>query len=269
LIATFEGSFSMFIRNERSVKEFIRFYPFVSTLIIINLIIWLLYFLQLPIGFRIYDFGIGQNFAVYHGQYWRLITPIFLHGGLSHVIFNSFSLVLFGPALEQMLGKFKFILAYFITGIFANFATYIINPTSMTLHLGASGAIYGLFGIYIFMVLFRKHLIDPRNAQIVMTIFIIGIVMTFIQPNINIAAHIFGAIGGFAIAPIALHQAEPFSMVKNYMKVQSKRNVDSDDIRYNPNRWNKRRKINSKSFVNILWGVLIILFLIGLFSRFF
>src|SRR5690625_3688049 len=114
----------------------------------------------------------------------------------------------------------------------------------MTLHLGASGAIYGLFGIYIYMVLLRKDLIDPGNAQIVMTIFIIGIIMTFIQPNINIAAHIFGAISGFAVASFILKSAEPFSMVKNYMKMKSKTKNTADDIQFNPNRWNNKRKTN-------------------------
>jgi len=259
----------MFIRNEGSVKEFIRFYPIVSTLIIIHLIIWLLYTLRFQVGYSIYDFGIGQNLAVHHGQYWRLITPIFLHGGLGHVAFNSFSLVLFGPALEQMLGKVKFFIAYFGTGIFANLIYYIIDPTSMTLHLGASGAIYGLFGIYIYMVILRKDLIDPGNAQIVMTIFIIGIVMTFIQPNINIAAHIFGAISGFAIAPLILRTAEPFSMVKNYMKVKTRSRKSSDDIQFNPDRWNNKRKNKSKALMKIIWIAFIILVVIGFMSRFF
>lgn len=259
----------MFIRNEGSIKEFIRFYPIVSTLIIINIIIWLLYFLQFSLGHSIYNFGIGQNLSIHDGQYWRLITPIFLHGGLGHVAFNSFSLVLFGPALEQMLGKVKFFIAYFGTGILANLATYIIDPTSMTLHLGASGAIYGLFGIYIYMVVLRKDLIDPGNAQIVMTIFIIGIVMTFVQPNINIAAHIFGAISGFAIAPLVVRNAEPFSMVKNYMRVKRKTKTNFDDIQFNPNRWHNKRKVNSKPVMKIVWIVFIILVIIGFVSRFF
>jgi len=261
----------MFVRNERSIKEFIRFYPIVSTLVIVNIVIWLLFFLHTSIGIIIYNFGIGQNYAVSHGDYWRLITPIFLHSGsgISHVGFNSFSLVLFGPALEQMLGKVKFIIAYFGTGIFANFFTYFIDPTSTTFHLGASGAIYGLFGIYIFMVLLRKHLIDPGSAQIVVVIFVIGLIMTFIQPNINIAAHVFGAIGGFAIAPLILHRAEPFSMVKNYMKVKPSKNTHSDDIRFDPNRWDKKRNFSGGRGKKIIWIIFAILVVIGLLTRFF
>src|SRR4051812_21792510 len=111
----------MFIRNERSIKEFMQSYPVVSTIIIINLVLWLfINFLQLPIGLMIHDWAIGYNLFVAAGEYWRLVTPIFLHGDLMHVLFNSFSLVLFGPALEQMLGKLKFTFAYLGVGIIGN-----------------------------------------------------------------------------------------------------------------------------------------------------
>src|SRR5690625_7702174 len=101
----------MFIRNERSIKEFIRFYPFVSTLIIINIIIWLLYFLQFSLGHSIYNFGIGQNLSIHDGQYWRLITPIFFLVGLVMFAFNSFSFFFFGLPLVKFWGKVIFFFA--------------------------------------------------------------------------------------------------------------------------------------------------------------
>lgn len=258
----------MFIRTEKSVRDFVSFYPIVSAIIIFNLILWLLiYILPFTIGEIIYYFGIGHNFSVYNGEYWRLITPIFLHGGFTHVAFNSFSLVLFGPALEQMLGKLKFILAYFFTGFAGNLGTYLIEPTSFTPHLGASGAIYGLFGIYIFMVYFRKHLIDAANANIVQVIFVIGLVMTFIQPNINIAAHIFGFIGGFAIGPIMLKNVQPFSMERNYAR--KRKFYEDEDIQFNPNRWNKKRLIPPKVRKNLFWFIFGGLVLLGIISSYF
>lgn len=202
----------MFLRTERSLKEFYTFYPVIFIIVIINVLLWLIIdLLRLKIGISIYNFGVGHNLSIHlYGDYWRLVTPIFLHAGLGHLVFNSFALVIFGPALEQMLGKVKFIIAFLFMGIAGNFGTYLIDPTSPVPHLGASGAIYGLFGIYMFMVLFRKDLIDPMNAQIVKTIFFIGLIMTFITPNINIAAHLFGFIGGFALGPIVLTNASPF-----------------------------------------------------------
>ena len=252
----------MFIRNERSVKEFIRYYPLVSALVIIHLVLWLFIdFLQLPLAHDLFNWGVGNNYLISEGEYWRLITPIFLHGGLTHALFNSFSLVLFGPALEQMLGKTKFIVAYFGAGLIGNIAALLIAPPSYS-HVGASGAIFGLFGIYVFMISFRKHLIDPANGQIVMTIFIIGLVMTFLRPGINIYAHVFGFIGGFVLAPLVLTKS-----VVAFSPWRNVRRQDDHSIQFDPNRWNKRR-ISPKLKKNIIWVILGILVVFGILGRF-
>lgn len=250
----------MFIRTERSIKEFIHNYPIVSGLVIVHLALWLLIdFLQFPFGVALFQWGAGQNFLIHNGEYWRLITSMFLHGGLMHALFNSFTLVLFGPALEQMLGRLKFIIAYISAGFVGNLATYLIDPTAYYVHIGASGAIYGLFGIYVFMVLFRKHLIDPGSAQIVIVISIVGGLMTFVRTGINIYAHLFGFLGGFGIASLILHNAQPFSPWR------IKRAQNDDTIQFNPDRWQKKRMpkhIKTRIFW-IFLGILIILGIIG------
>ncbi|SDK31027.1 rhomboid family intramembrane serine protease [Sediminibacillus albus] len=248
----------MFIRNE-SFKDFIRFYPVVSTLVAIQLIVWLLVILG-P-GRALFQMGAGVNIFIENGEYWRLVTPIFLHdpNGVMHVLFNSFSLVLFGPALEQMTGKVRFLLIYFLTGIIGNFFTFIVEPSAYYVHVGASGAIYGLFGVYMYMVFFRKRLIDPGNAQIITVIIVIGIIMTFLRPGINILGHLFGFIAGLALAPIFLRNVQPFSLWRN-------RKANDGNISFDPNRWNKRRLPWKKYIVPLLWifiGLLVILGLIG------
>lgn len=223
----------MFIRNE-SFESFIKSYRIVTGLVIIHIFfyIWMYWFPFLG-GTEIRILGIGNNMWVDMGDYWRLITPIFIHGGLMHMAFNSFSLVLFGPPLENMLGKTKFIGAYLATGILANIAYYLLGDYH-TFHLGASGAIFGLFGIYLYMVLVRKDLIDRANSQLIKTIIIIGVVMTFINPGINVLAHVFGLISGALIAPLILTNV-------NYKQMQ--RNVhDPVGIGFDPNRWSNRSK---------------------------
>lgn len=254
----------MFLRTE-SFKGFIRFYPIVTFIIAIQLLLWLSLYIVPSVGDLLYQLGIGHNYSIGQGEYWRLVTPIFLHNpnSMMHLLFNSFSLVIFGPALEQMLGKAKFIFTYLFTGICGNVFTFLMDPTAYIPHLGASGAIYGLFGLYLFMVLFRKHLIDRGNAQIVVTILVVGALMTFMRSNINIYGHLFGFIGGLALGPIVLNKVKPFSMVRNRRPVRN-----DSGVNFNPNRWNKRGLPIKKYMGPILWAFIGLLVLFGLIGRF-
>ncbi len=192
-----ERSTSMFTRTE-SFKEFIRYYPIVSIIISIHIVLYLL--MDLPIFPKgwLFENLAGVNLYIIEGEYWRLVTPIFMHASFPHLLFNSFSLVLFGPALEQILGKGKFIFVYLTAGIAANIATLVIQPPTY-IHVGASGAIFGLFGFFIALTKFKKNLISKNNSQIIITITVIGVVMTFLQPNINVTAHLFGLLAGFLL----------------------------------------------------------------------
>lgn len=187
----------MFTRTE-SFRDFIRFYPIVTLIISIHILLYLVSIAPVFPSRYVFELLSGVNLFIVNGEYWRLVTPIFMHAGFAHMLFNSFSLVLFGPALEQLLGRTKFVLLYLATGIAANIATLTIEPLTYT-HVGSSGAIFGLFGFYIAIIVFRKAMLSRENSQTIMTIAIIGIVMTFVQSNINITAHIFGLIAGFLI----------------------------------------------------------------------
>ncbi|WP_458415008.1 rhomboid family intramembrane serine protease [Schinkia sp. CFF1] len=197
----------MFIRNE-NFRSFIHQYPIVTSILFIHVLLWLIIFI-VPGGDLLLSLGIGSNYDVYKGEYWRLLTPIFLHSGFGHMLFNSFSLILFGPALEKMLGKITFIITYLLSGVLANIGTYFVAPINYY-HLGSSSAIFGLFGVYLYMVIYRKDLINRMNSQIIISILVIGMVMTFFRADINIYAHIFGLISGAALAPIVLRKASRF-----------------------------------------------------------
>ncbi|MBM4765390.1 rhomboid family intramembrane serine protease [Bacillus sp. B15-48] len=185
----------MFLRTE-SFREFLRFYPVVSLILFIHLLVFLATTLPILPSKEIFALLAGVNLYIVEGEIWRLFTPIFTHSGFTHLLFNSFSLVLFAPALERMLGPGKFIAIYLLTGISANIATLLLEPLTY-IHVGSSGAIFGLFGFYISMIMFRKDLLSKVNSQTILTIAVISVIMTFVQPNINITAHIFGLIAGF------------------------------------------------------------------------
>lgn len=188
----------MFVRTE-NFRSFIRLYPIISIIIGIHLLIFIGVNL-FPVLLRL---TAGINIYILAGEYWRLVTPIFVHEAFPHFLFNSFSLYLFGPALERLLGKFKFILGYIGAGVIANVATLMLQGPGYS-HIGASGAIFGLFGLYVYIIYARKELIDQQNSQIVLTILVLSLVMTFVTPRINILGHLFGLVGGAALAPILL-----------------------------------------------------------------
>lgn len=194
----------MFIRTE-NFQTFIRRYPAVSCILALQALLWL--FFKMPVHSVMLwgDAVTGYNLGVAGGEWWRLVTPIFLHANFTHLLFNSMSIFLFAPPLEQMLGKVHFLIVYIGSGIIGNIGTYLIEPLDYV-HVGASGAIFGLFGVYLFLTVFRKELIDQDQSKMIVTLLIIAVLTTFINSNINIMAHLFGLAGGFLLSFLCVHQ---------------------------------------------------------------
>lgn len=191
----------MFIRTE-SFSQYLRMYPVVSTLLAINIIIHVLGWLPI-IGELIFDYGVGANYLIAEGQWWRFITPMFLHGSFMHLLFNMFSLFLFGPELEKLTGKVRFLTVYGLAGLFGTVATYFLEPANY-LHVGASGAIFGILGAFAALLYYGRRAL-PQLRQIILPIIVISIVMTFVTPNINATAHIAGMITGFLVGLSYFH----------------------------------------------------------------
>ncbi|PIC99663.1 MULTISPECIES: rhomboid family intramembrane serine protease [unclassified Sporosarcina] len=185
----------MFIRTE-NFSQYVRAYPVVTFLLALNIGIFI-YTLIPGIGDQLFLFGLGDNLLIANGEYWRLLTPMFLHGGFMHLLFNMFSLFVFGPELEKIAGKARFITVYMLAGLFGDIATYFIQPVAYT-HVGASGAIFGVFGAFGALVYYTKHAF-PQLRQVILPIIVISVVMTFVGTNINVTAHIAGLITGFLI----------------------------------------------------------------------
>jgi len=185
----------MFVRRE-NFKQYLKFYPIVATIIAINLIAFIL--TKLPIlGDIVFYLGLHVNGLIADGQWWRIITSMFLHGGFLHLLFNMFALFLFGPELERIAGKIRFITVYLLSGIFGNVATFVVEHANYA-SVGASGGIFGIFGAYAALVYYTRRTM-PQLKQIIMPIIVIAVIMTFLQPNVNISAHLGGLITGFII----------------------------------------------------------------------
>ena len=182
--------------------------------IVINILMWLItYFFG-----EIYDvnanllFGAKFNPLIMEGEYWRLITPVFLHGGLMHLAVNSYSIYAIGPTVEKLYGPAKFFLIYIIAGIVGNVASFVFSPS---LSVGASGAIFGLLGALLCMGLKHRELFRRTIGRDVIITIVFNIAYGFSRSGIDNYAHIGGLVGGFLAAwAVGLFGEKGISRVK-------------------------------------------------------
>lgn len=152
----------------------------------------------------LYQWGANHGPSIANGEYWRLLASTFLHGGVIHLASNMFGLLIVGTVLEPLLGKAKFVFAYLLTGALASLAS--IYWTDAAFSIGASGAIFGLYGIlFAFLMtttLFEFDLVPEFKTSILsITVAFISynLVNGFISQGIDNAAHIGGLLSGFLL----------------------------------------------------------------------
>ena len=148
------------------------------------------------------DFGLFGP-AVAHGQWYRLVTSGFLHGGLLHIGFNMYILWFLGQLLEPALGPVRFLALYFASLLAGAFGALLFSPTSLT--VGASGAVFGLMGATFVMQQARG--MNPMQGGIGPLIILNLVIGLLPGLNISIGGHIGGLIGG-ALAGYVMDQMQ-------------------------------------------------------------
>lgn len=179
-------------------KHMLKFAPITYSLIAINVFIWLIMFLVLDrfSDFKLLDVGGLVHFNFVHGEWYRLITSMFLHFNFEHLLMNMLSLFIFGKIVESIVGHWRMLVIYLFAGLFGNFASLSFN--THTVSAGASGAIFGLIGaIFTFMYLSKTFNRKLIGQLLIVLVILIGI--SIFIPNINIVAHLGGLIGGILI----------------------------------------------------------------------
>ena len=181
---------------EQAKDVFDRKKPVVTTiLVVVNILIYVL-----SILFGQYK-EIVNSFCVYGplirlGEYYRLITGIFLHGNLIHLLFNCYALWIIGSQIESFMGKWKYLIIYLFSGLMGSlFSITFSNYAS----IGASGAIFGLLGSMLYFGYhYRVYLGNVIRSQIIPLI-ILNLVFGFILTGVDNFAHIGGLLGGVLI----------------------------------------------------------------------
>lgn len=148
--------------------------------------------------------------GITHGEYYRLLTSMFLHeppsaGGafFLHILFNMWALYVVGPPLEALLGRARFVSIYLLTGLAGSVLAYVLTPPYIP-ELGASGAIFGLFGAL--LVVGRRLRL---NIQPIALTIGLNLVLSFSLPNISWQAHVGGLIAGAALGAVWAYAPRP------------------------------------------------------------
>ncbi|AJY73372.1 rhomboid family intramembrane serine protease [Paenibacillus beijingensis] len=192
----------IFLRYE-SFRGYLKAYPVTSVIIALNA----LAFVLLTIAGSSTDLRMLIRFGAFIQTFddpyglsepWRYVTSIFLHSGFQHLFFNLFSLLVFAPPLERLLKPLRYAGFFLLCGVAGNLASALIVAGNM-LSVGASGAIYGVYGAFLYIALLRKASLDESSRKTVYTILIFGVIYSFISPGINIWAHLGGGIAGFVL----------------------------------------------------------------------
>lgn len=144
-------------------------------------------------------FGAKYTPLIREGEWWRLITPMFLHIGLIHLMMNSFALYYLGTAVERIFGRFRFLFIYLFAGFWGNVASFLFSP--QTISAGASGGIFGLFGALLYFGLIHPRPFFQTMGANIITLVGINLLIGFL-PGIDFAGHLGGLVGGFLAAAI-------------------------------------------------------------------
>ena len=174
--------------------------PGVYAIIGINVAVWVLQILVPGFTERFIDFPP----LVADGEWWRLITSMFMHadGGsffLFHILLNCYILYIYGPEVEQLYGTPTFIGMYLTAGLMGNAFSYVFGPFGVS-SLGASGAVFGVVGILIAYLVRRRQSAALGNYLRGLLFFVgLNLVFGFTVSGINNWAHIGGLVGGLLL----------------------------------------------------------------------
>ncbi len=182
-------------------------YPATLALVGLNLIIFFLTALQAdPFSSQTLanDGAVFGLLIAAKGEWWRLISGMFLHGGVTHILLNMISLYIVGKIAEELFGWRDYLIIYFVSGIAGGIASVTVHPDGLS--VGASGAIFGIFGaIAGYALAHRKHLGERFNAFIKEFggVLVLNLVLGFSIPGIDMSAHIGGLVVGAIAGYIA------------------------------------------------------------------
>ncbi|WP_338214006.1 rhomboid family intramembrane serine protease [Companilactobacillus muriivasis] len=143
--------------------------------------------------------GAKTNNLVQAGQWWRLITPIFLHIGIFHIFMNGFTLLYVGQILEPMVGHWRFFVIYMLSGIMGNLASFAFGANNV-ISAGASTSLFGMFAAFLALgLIYRENRFLRELGKSFLGLIAINLLMDLTMSGIDIWGHVGGAVGGLLL----------------------------------------------------------------------
>jgi rhomboid protease GluP len=147
--------------------------------------------------------GMKINAAIVAGEYWRLLTPMLLHGSITHILFNMYALYSFGRGLERIYGHTRFLLLYLLGALAGNVASFLLSPNNS---LGASTAVFGLVAAEGVSIYLNRRILGGQARGILANVgfvILINLMLGFSSTGIDNWGHLGGLVGGGVFALLA------------------------------------------------------------------
>lgn len=187
------------MRFQDYMINYIKRHPINSTFIFINTVFFII--TLLTGGFSVLNLiKLGAVFPPYMiegGEYYRLITGMFLHGSELHFLMNMYALFYLGGHMELIIGPRKYVLLYVASGLIASIAVVFLGSYN-TVTVGASGSIFGVMGGLFILTLVRKSWFNELAIRSIRNLMIINLIVTFLVADISVLGHIGGLAAGSA-----------------------------------------------------------------------
>jgi membrane associated rhomboid family serine protease len=147
--------------------------------------------------------ALDYNQVIREGEFWRLLTALFLHYGWAHLLFNLFALYIIGPPLERVIGSIRFAFAYLVSGIGSTAGVValtllkVLKPGEL---VGASGSVMGIVGAWAGFLVRHRHVPQARQRLLnILLIIVIQVAFDISTPEVSTSAHLCGLVTGFLV----------------------------------------------------------------------
>lgn len=179
-----------------------------------------LYFIYLEIagstedaGFMIQHGAMYEPLVTVSGEYYRLLTSVFMHFGINHIANNMLILFILGDNLERAMGHIKYLICYLICGVGANVISMAVNvkQSNAVVSAGASGAIFGVIGGLLYAVLVNHGKLENLNTRQILVMILLSLYFGFTSTGVDNVAHVAGLLIGIVMAMLLYRKPKPAS----------------------------------------------------------